>query len=83
MRTKVKRRIVISFDISGLIIAWAMFGTRYLPYFSWRSWLFTVLVVSWRGETSLNEWAVQPSGCRQPNIAAGLRETGLMVATAS
>jgi hypothetical protein len=33
MTTKVKRRILISFDISGLILAWAMFGTRYLPYF--------------------------------------------------
>jgi hypothetical protein len=31
--TRAKRWLLIAFDVSGLVVAWAMFGTRRLPYF--------------------------------------------------
>jgi len=31
--TSNKRLLFIGLDLSGLLLAWAMFGTHYLPYF--------------------------------------------------
>ncbi len=34
MTARSKRLLFFGLDLSGLFVAWAVFGTRYLPYFT-------------------------------------------------